>query len=496
MPKETPLSFEEHARKLVAARYSLIFVQTYEEERLERLVNGLARRAFSQPVPFYTWSVTEGLVSNGEAIPETENPLAALDAVIAQPRPTLYLFRDLHQFYHDPKIVRRLRDLYRALGNTYKTVFLCGPILNLPAELHKEVAILDLPLPNMQDMDRVFSEVCAGVKGLTVELGDKRDALLRGTLGLTENEARAAYTKTLLGRKTVGPEIIELIYEEKKQLVRKEGILDYIPPRINLDSVGGLTNLKDWLRQRKRFFSREAEEFGLNPPKGLLITGISGCGKSMCVQAISTYWMMPMLRLDMNRVYSAVAGTPERSLEIAIRSAESVSPCVLWIDEIETAIVGTHGKEGASLSTRIFSSFLTWMQEKEQMVFVAATANEIDKLPPELLRKGRFDQIFFVDLPNENERMEIFAVHLTKRSKDPSQFDLVSLAKATPGFNGAEIEQLILSAMFTVFDQNRDLTTNDLYRSLGRMIPLSTTMSERIKEIKRWADTRAVKASG
>jgi SpoVK/Ycf46/Vps4 family AAA+-type ATPase len=478
----------------VAARYSIVFVQTHEEERLERIIAGLAQKAFSQPVPFFTWSATDGLRSEGEALPDTSEPVAALEAVIAQPRPALYLFRDLHRFYDDPKVVRRLRDAYRALRTTYKTVFLGGAVQNIPPECHKEIAILDLPLPGVEEVDRVFTDVCAGMKSVQLELGDKRDALIRGTLGLTEDEAHAAFTKALLGRRTVGPEIIEVLYEEKRQIVRKEGILEYIPPRVNIDSIGGLANLKDWLRQRKRFFSREAEEYGLDPPKGVLLTGISGCGKSMCVQAISAYWSMPMLRLDMNRVYGAVAGSPERSLELAISTAEAVSPCVLWIDEIETAIVGTHGGQGGG-STRIFSSFLTWMQEKKHMVFVAATANEIDKLPPELLRKGRFDQIFFVDLPSEAERQEIFSVHLTRRGKDPSAFDLVSLAKATPGFNGAEIEQIVLSAMYSSFDQKRDVIMTDLYRALGRMVPLSTTMSERIKEIKRWADTRATKAS-
>jgi SpoVK/Ycf46/Vps4 family AAA+-type ATPase len=202
-----------------------------------------------------------------------------------------------------------------------------------------------------------------------------------------------------------------------------------------------------------------------------------------------------MLRLDMNRIYAGVAGSPERSLETALKTAEAVSPCVLWIDEIETAIVGTHGSEAVGLATRIFSSFLTWMQEKTQIVFVAATANQIDQLPPELLRKGRFDEIFFVDLPGEEERVEIFRVHLQKRNKDPEAFEIVNLAKATPGFNGAEIEQVVLVALYAAFDEERELEIRDLYRALGRMVPLSTTMSERIKEIKRWADTRAVKAS-
>jgi SpoVK/Ycf46/Vps4 family AAA+-type ATPase len=487
--------FSDQARRLIAARQTLVFVQTYEEQRVERLLGRLAREAYSKPVPLYTWSVTEGLRANGEVVPDTEEPAAALEAVMAFPRAALFLFRDLHNYLDDPLTVRRLRDVHRACEETYKSVFVTGPELQVPLECRKEFAVLDLPLPTVKEIDRLFSEVCAQFPDLEVALGDQREDVLRGTLGLTEDEARYAFAKLLLGTRRVGPEIIDKLYEEKRHIVRKEGILEYVPPRVRIDEIGGLRVLKEWLRKRKRFFSNEAEEFGLDPPKGLLVTGISGCGKSMAVQAISAYWMMPMLRLDMNRVYGAVAGTPERSLEVAIRTAEAVSPCVLWIDEIETALVGTKGGDGMGLATRIFSSFLTWMQEKEQIVFVAATANEIDKLPPELLRKGRFDEIFFVDLPKEHDRCEIFAVHLARRNKNPDDYDLVSLAKSTPGFNGAEIEQIVLSAMYTAFDEGREPTMNDLYRSLGRMVPLSTTMSERIKEIKRWADTRAVKAN-
>jgi len=489
-------TFLDQARKLIAARQTLVFVETPEEERLERFIDSLAKKSFSQPVPFFTWSVTEGLRRDGaDAIAGTQDPATALEAVIAHPKAALFLFRDLHP-HMDPRTVRRLRDAHRACSKTFKTVFICGPEMRVPQECRKEFVVLSLPLPDLKEIDQVFSEVCGGFKNVKVDLGEQREDVLRGTLGLTENEARTAFTKLMLGRRQIGIDILDHLYEEKKQIVRKEGILEYVPPRIRLDQVGGLRVLKDWLRQRKRFFSHQAEDFGLDPPKGLLITGISGCGKSMAVQAISAYWMMPMLRLDMNRVYGAVAGSPERSLEVAIRTAEAVSPCVLWIDEIETALVGTQGGDGMGLATRIFSSFLTWMQEKEHIVFVAATANEIDRLPPELMRKGRFDEIFFVDLPKEQDRMEIFSVHLARRGKDPKAFDLVSLAKSTPGFNGAEIEQIVLAAMFTAFDQSRDLTMNDLYRSLGRMVPLSTTMSERIKEIKRWADTRAVKANG
>jgi ATP-dependent 26S proteasome regulatory subunit len=445
----------------------------------------------------FTWSITDGLSANGAEAPGgTEDPVQALEAMIEHPKAALFLFRDLQRYFDDPRVVRRLRDVHRMCAKRYKTLFISGPELALPLECRKEFAALTLPLPELDEIDRVFGEVSQDFPDLKIELGDQREDVLRGTLGLTETEARTAFNKLFLGRKRVGPEIIDRLYEEKKQIVRKEGILEYVPPKVHLDQVGGLRVLKDWLRQRKRFFSKEAEDYGLDAPKGLLVTGVSGCGKSMAIQAISAYWLMPMLRLDMNRVYGAVAGTPERSLEVAIRTAEAVSPCVLWIDEIETALVGTQGGDGLGLATRIFSSFLTWMQEKEHVVFVAATANEIDRLPPELLRKGRFDEIFFVDLPNEQDRGEIFAVHLARRGKDPSKFDLVSLAKSTPRFNGAEIEQVVLAAMFAAFGENRELAMNDLYRSLSRMVPLATTMSERIKEIKRWADTRAVKANG
>lgn len=489
-------SFDDQARKLLAARNAIVFVQTFEEERLERMLSQLAAHAFSQAIPFYTWSCTEGLaVEGGEAQEGTDDPLVALDALLAHPRAALFFFRDLHRFYDNPRVVRRLRDVYRSLKTNYKALFLSGPDLSIPHELEKEVVVLDLPVPSIPELDQVFGEVCAVNKSCAVDLGDQHDVLLRGALGLTEDEARVAFTKLLIGRRSVGPSIIDKLYEEKRQIVRKEGILEYVPPKFRLDDIGGLLNLKEWLRQRQRFFQRDAEEFGIDPPKGLLITGISGCGKSMAVQAISTFWQMPLIRLDMNRIYAAVSGTPERTLERAIQIAEAISPCVLWIDEIETALVGT-GQSGGGLATRIFSSFLTWMQEKEAMVFVAATANEIDQLPPELLRKGRFDQIFFVDLPGQEERSDILAKHLARHGLEPEEFDLLSVSKSTQNFNGAELAEVVRTSMYVAFDQNRALTNKDLYRAMGQMIPLATTMSERIKEIKRWADTRAIKANG
>lgn len=483
----------EELQILVASRATLVFVQTAEERRLESILRRVADTAFSLPVPLFVWSLTEGLREGDEAVFGSEEPQKALDAIIDYGQHALFLLLDVP--LEEARVVRRLRDAHRRMEGIAKTIILCGPELSLPLTLRKQVHVLDLPVPDVAALSEIFDEVCERTPGVTVELGDEREALLRGGLGLTEDEARAAFAKLLVGRTRMGPEAIVELFEEKRSVVRKEGILEYVQPGVGMDDIGGLANLKEWLRMRQQQFTAEARDYGLDLPRGLLITGISGCGKSFVAKAIAAYWRLPLVHLDMNRIYAGVAGTPERTLERAMRTAEAIAPVVLWIDEIETAIVGTHG-DGGGQATRIFSSFLTWMQEKRQMIFVAATANEIDKLPPEMLRKGRFDEIFFVDLPDEQEREEILTVHLVKRNQDPAALDVTGVAKATGGWTGAELEQLVISAMYLAFDWNRAVIDNDLYTCLGRTVPLSRTMIERIKEIKRWAATRAVRAGG
>ena len=483
----------EELQILVASRASLVMVRTAEERRLESILRHVADAAFSLPVPLFVWSLTEGLREGDDVAFGSEEPRTALDTIIDYGQHALFLLLDLP--LDDPRVVRRLRDAHRQLEGTAKTIFLCGPALSLPLSLQKQVHVMDLPVPGIDALGELFDEVCGRTPEVAVELGDEREALLRGGLGLTEDEARAAFAKLLVGRTRLGPEAITELFEEKRNVVRKEGILEYVQPTVDLDDIGGLANLKDWLRLREKQFTVEARDFGLDQPRGVLLTGISGCGKSFAAKAIAAYWRLPLVHLDMNRIYAGVAGTPEQTLERAMRTAEAIAPVVLWIDEIETAIVGTHG-QGGGQATRIFSSFLTWMQEKQQMIFVAATANEIDKLPPEMLRKGRFDEIFFVDLPDEQERAEILTVHLKKRNQDPTALDVIGVSKATEGWTGAELEQLVIAAMYLAFDWNRTVIDNDLYTCLGRTVPLSRTMIERIKVIKRWAATRAVRAGG
>jgi SpoVK/Ycf46/Vps4 family AAA+-type ATPase len=525
-------SFLAAGHKLIAARVSLVWVPTWEEDRLQRLLEQLIAAVFPDPVPLYVWTLSEGLVeataasgAGGEAEPrgaaparrpDCADPEAALRAVLQDPAPALYLFKDLHRLLEQPRVARRLRDAHRALDASYSTIFLSGPELRIPTELTKQITVLELPPPDVHDLEALFSEVCSEEPEVQIALGEEHDALLRAALGLTEDEARLAFRKLLLGRERLGPEVIPTLLAEKRTLVRREGVLDYVEPRARLQDVGGLDNLKAWLRQRRRMLDQATGataqggpggpggpggqggrdgQAALDLPRGLLVTGISGCGKSYAVKAVASFWRLPLLRLDMNRVYAAVAGTPEQTLERAIHTAEAVAPCVLWIDEIETALLGTHG-EGGSQATRIFSSFLTWMQEKEALVFVAATANEIDKLPPEILRKGRFDQVFFVDLPDPREREEILSVHLRNRGLDPAALDVSDLARSTNGFSGAELEQLVIHGMYAAFGEQRAMDAHDLYAALAQTVPLSRTMMERIKAIKRWADTRAVRANG
>jgi SpoVK/Ycf46/Vps4 family AAA+-type ATPase len=486
-------------RRLISARQSLIYVVTWEEDRLERLLDKLAKSMFSNPVKLFIWGSTTGLTLAGRPIEGTRDALAAIDKVIGIEENALFLFKDLHrEMENNPLLFRKLRDAYDALGTSYKTIFIASPILSMPFELSKEMSVIDLELPTAEELGALFASIVdsyAKTKGIKVSLTEpQREIFIQAVMGLTMDEAKNALTKAMIGRSVLDMSALDVVLEEKQQLIRKTGILEFIAKKPTIQEIGGLENLKAWLEARTRSFSPEAKKYGLTPPRGVLMTGISGCGKSVTVQAISSYWNLPLVRLDMNRVYSGVMGSPEETLHAALKTVEAMSPCVLWIDEIEKGI-GSYGGEKRDLVVgRIFAMFLTWMQEKKGNVFVAATANEIDMLPPEILRKGRFDEIFFVDLPGISERKNIFAVHLKKRNQDPAKFNLTDLAKATEGYNGAEIEQCVISALFDAFNDKRALTIDDLMRAIGRMVPLSKTMKEQIKRIKSWAFNRAVLA--
>lgn len=487
-------AFARELRKLVVARSPLIWCVTWEEARFQRILLNVLGKTFKEPTPVFVWTVSKGLVDlgDGEVVAGTREPLPALEVVSRVKGPAFFIFQDLHPFFTDPKVVRGLRDVYEMLKDDFRTVFVSAPRMSIPPDLQKSVVTVELPLPNGEEIREVFNSIKAKHPSVSLDEDTSVDGFVTGAAGLTEDEAKRAFRKLFWGRKNLGLEALGELYSEKRQLIRKSGILDFIPPKVRMDHVGGLGRLKKWLHLRRRFFTQEAQAFGISEPKGVLLTGVSGCGKSLAVQAISAYWELPLVRLDLNRIYGGTDTTPEKALEFAIDTAEAVSPCILWIDEIETAIVGGGG---GGVSTRVFSSFLTWMQEKTKTVFVAATANQIDVLPAELLRKGRFDEIFFVDLPSETERLDIFKVHLEKRGHDPEALPILNMAKATTNFTGAEIENAVKSALYMAFDEKRGLDVDDLYTVVGNTVPLATTMAEKIKAIKRWADGRAIRAS-
>ena len=368
-----------------------------------------------------------------------------------------------------------------------------SPMQQVPIELEKEVVVLDFQLPDMAELNKVLTAHQEQNRGrrLTTEA---REKLLRAALGLTKDEAEKVYRKAQVTTGRLTEDEVDIVLSEKKQLIRRNGILEYIEEDETIDAVGGLEELKTWLTQRSNAFTERAREYGLPQPKGMLILGVPGCGKSLIAKTTSRLWGLPILRLDMGRVYDgSMVGRSEANLRNALKTAESISPTILFIDELDKSFAGSGGSgdSDGGTSNRIFGSFLTWMQEKKSPVFVMATANRVERLPGEFLRKGRFDEIFFVDLPTPEERQDIFGIHLTKRREDIARFDLQQLAKMSDGFSGAEIEQAIVAAMYEAFAQDREFTQLDIIAALKSTLPLSRTMQEQVTALRDWARQRA-----
>ena len=480
--------------RLVASRRPLVFLRTFEEDRALRLVRQVAANVFKTEATVFEWSSTLGLRQGDTPAREgSQDPLAGLDAVVGVDAPAIFAFCDLHPHFDDPRVVRRLREACGSLRDDNRTIVAISPTGKVPFELLREAFVLDLPLPGIEELSEIFVKVRGAFPRVQINLmEDEQAALLRAVGGMTEEEARGAFVRLFLGKKELAPTAIEEVLVEKRQMVGKEGVLEFVAHRPAVEEIGGLSKLKEWLRIRARFVSGESGVRGLQPPRGVLLMGVSGCGKSLAAKAIADLWQVALLRLDLARVYAGPLGTPEENLESALTMAETLAPCVLWIDEIETAILG--GGSSDNMVHRLFSSFLTWMQEKKELVFVAATANQIDSLPPELLRKGRFDEIFYIGLPGEEQRAEVFSLHLARRGCDPLVFDTLSLAQSSSGFSAAEIEGAIVSAIYEASDRGEELTERIIHRQVANTVPLSTTMSEQIKTIERWAQARAVKA--
>jgi len=485
---------------LVKAQYPLIYLVTSEEERAEEAISKIAQLN-TQHRRVFVWTVTHGMIELGQprqtSQHNTVSPEAAIEWVVRQREGGIYIFKDLHPFITSAPVTRWLRDAIASFKGTEKIIILMSPLQEVPIELEKDVVVLDFPLPDMGELDEVLSQHLSKNQNrrTTTEV---REKLLKAALGLTKDEAEKVYRKAHVKANKLTEDEVEIVLSEKKQLIRRNGILEYVEEDETINAVGGLEELKKWLKQRSNAFTERARSYGLPQPKGMLILGVPGCGKSLIAKTTSRLWGLPLLRLDMGRVYDgSMVGRSEANLRNALKTAESISPAILFIDELDKAFAGGTGSADSDggTSSRIFGSFLTWMQEKTSPVFVMATANRIERLPGEFLRKGRFDEIFFVDLPNSEERQDIFNIHLTKRRSDISRFDLEQLAKVSDGFSGAEIEQALIAAMYEAFAQDREFTQLDIIAAIKATLPLSRTMTEQVTALRDWARQRARPAS-
>ncbi len=501
------MSFQSEIETLIRARYPILYVISSEEMRVQNLVLEIARKRQKK---VYEWSYSTGIVPAGTSIQSqkhrnaaTKEPLAALDQVIEQVEPAIFVFKDFHPFLtrNNFAVIRKLKEIALHLKNSFKTIVLVSPTMEIPTELEKEITVLNFPLPSREDLNELLEKILEDVKQfkrVRVDLdGAGRERLLQAALGLTLGEAENVFAKIIVKDERLSADDVSEVFAEKQQIIRKSGLLEYCATSESFSSVGGMAVLKDWLGKRSLAFSREAREFGLAAPKGILMLGVQGCGKSLCAKAVSTQWQLPLLRFDMGRMFGSLVGSSEENVRRAISVAESVAPAVLWVDEIDKAFAGSQGSGATDGGTtaRVFGTFLTWLSEKTAPVFVVATANDISHLPPELLRKGRLDEIFFVDLPDPQERAEVFRIHLQKRGRDAVNFDLDRFAEASPDFSGAEIEEAINSALYDAFYGREELTTGHVLKALDETVPLARTMDEQISQIRRWAEGRARNAS-
>ncbi|MEC9390886.1 MAG: AAA family ATPase [Myxococcota bacterium] len=475
----------DRIRTLVRARYPVLQLVTHEEQRVER---SLGRLSTDEDRPLYTWRATSGLSGPDGPIDGTIEVAHALGALMEVEEPAFFVLIDLAQWWGDPEVLRLLRDLAGIVGPRQQTVFMVGIDAMVPAALEKEVTVIDIPLPGREDVGKLLAAL---LKAQKIDVPtDRFWRFVDGCLGLTEREIKRLLARIMMASGGFSEADLAALVEEKRQVIRRSRYLEFWEGGGSVAHVGGMDSLKDWLERRGRGFSDDARQFGLPQPKGLFLLGVQGCGKSLMAKAVADLWKMPLLRLDVAAVFSG-ARSEDESLRATIRIAERLAPVVLWIDELEKGFMSMSEQGGG----QSFGTFLTWMQEKQSPVFVVATANDVRALPPELMRKGRFDDIFFVDLPDVHERLQILEIHLKIRDRDPHAFDLTQVAEETERFSGAELEQVVVSALFQAFSDQRTLCFEDLVEAARDTVPLAVTMDDHIKQLREWARPRARRAS-
>ena len=507
-------------RTLIRSSHPLVVIETVEEERVLALLQSVTAQ---ERMPLFEWSVTRGLTraDEGSTLSKmTATPSAVLQHLHGLTVEAVFWLKDLGPHLQDPAVCRHLREVAAIYSRSRATCLLTGQPTALPLDLDKMAVRLELKLPDRDELRSMLRGLLQSLgprttrprsttlaQSILSSISDTKtaenglsfkeaDAILRALQGLTLHQARQVITQCIVERGTLSAEDVQTILKRKVQAIKDGGLLEYYPLEDNRFELGGFTNLKSWLERAQVGFTPEAKSLNLTPPRGIMLVGVPGCGKSLAAKAIAREWKLPLLKLDAGRLFDKFVGESEKNFRKAIEMAESLSPIVLWIDEIEKAMVagGGSGEADAGLSRRLFGAFLTWLQEKQQDVFVVATANDLSSLPPELLRKGRFDEIFFVDLPDDAERDAIWNIHLGLRKQDSKQFDLGKIVSASDGFSGSEIEQAVVAALYRALHRKTPLTTDLLIEELTHTVPLSVTRREDIDALRQTAEGRFVNA--
>jgi ATP-dependent 26S proteasome regulatory subunit len=487
------MKFNDELALFLKARYPIIYINTIEEDRVEYVIRKNVKTNLNRSI--YSWDFVDGYTNN----PNNEgfakrNPLQALELVerLNAETPALFLLKDFHRFLTDLSISRKLRNISRILKLQPKTIIIIGSDLTIPKELQDLVTVLEFQLPLE---DEIHQELSRLVKSLNIQINSQLfENLTRACQGLSLERIRRVLSKIIATYKTINDNSIAVLLSEKKQIISQTEILEYYSVNEKMTNLGGLDNLKDWLKKRKTAFSIQASNYGLPTPRGLLLIGIQGTGKSLTAKAIANEWQLPLLKLDVGKLFGGIVGESESRLRQMINVSETISPCILWIDEIDKAFTNTESKGDSGTSNRVLATFISWLSEKTRPVFVIATANNIDLLPLEIIRKGRFDEIFFLDLPKQEEREEIFKIHLQEfRPNTWESFDYSKLAQASESFSGAEIRQSIIEGMYHAFYEKREFTTDDICFALEELIPLAHLESDQMVRLQNWASSGRIR---
>jgi SpoVK/Ycf46/Vps4 family AAA+-type ATPase len=489
------MKFNDELALFLKARYPILYINTIEEDRVEYVIRKNVKTNLNRSI--YSWDFVDGYTNN----PNNEgfakrNPLQALELVerLNAETPAIFLLKDFNRFLTDLSISRKLRNISRLLKLQPKTIIIIGSDLTIPKELQDLITVLQFQLPLEEEIAQELNRL---LNSLNIKIDSQLfENLTRACQGLSLERIRRVLSKIIATYKTIDENSIGVLLSEKKQIIKQTEILEYSSVTEKIDNLGGLDNLKDWLKKRKTAFSIQALNYGLPTPRGLLLIGIQGTGKSLTAKAIANDWQLPLLKLDVGKLFGGIVGESESRLRQMINVAETISPCILWIDEIDKAFSNTESKGDSGTSNRVLATFTSWLSEKTKPVFVISTANNIDLLPLEIIRKGRFDEIFFLDLPKKEEREEIFKIHLKEfRPKSWKSFDYSVLAQSSDSFSGAEIRQSIIEGMYHAFYEKREFVTEDICMALEELIPLAHLESDQMIRLQNWASSGRIRSA-